>query len=138
VLATAHTDAERELVTQLGATSTVDHTTDLIAQIRETAPEGVDVLVHLAGDTAVIETLRDGGRFVSTLLGSPDQVPSETVTIVPVFANPTPEVLDELAAGHASGHTTVTVQHVFPLENAQGAFDQFAAGSLGKIVITTD
>jgi NADPH:quinone reductase len=138
VLATAHTDAERAHVTKLGATSTVDHTGDLLAEVREAAPEGVDVVVHLAGDTAVIEAVRDGGRFVSTLLASPDQLPSETVTVVPVYANPTTEVLDASGLRHAAGDITVTIQHVFTLENVQDALDQFAAGALGKIVITTD
>jgi threonine dehydrogenase-like Zn-dependent dehydrogenase len=47
-------------------------------------------------------------------------------------------VLTKSAASHAAGDTTVAVQHVFPLAQAQDAFDQFAAGTLGKIVITTD
>ena len=44
VIASAHTDAERELVTRLGADATVDHTGDLSAQIRQIAPNGVDAV----------------------------------------------------------------------------------------------
>jgi NADPH:quinone reductase-like Zn-dependent oxidoreductase len=138
VLATAHTDEERELVTRLGAKTTVDHTADLLAQVREIAPNGVDVVVHLAGELSVVEAVRDGGRFVSTLIMSPEQVPTDTAVVVPIYANPTPDVLDRCAASHVSGNATVAVQHVYPLEQALDAFGQFANGTLGKIVITTD
>jgi len=138
VLATAHTNEERELVTRLGANTTVDHAADLLAQVREIAPNGVDVVVHLAGELSVVEAVRDGGRFVSTLITSAEQVPTDTAVVVPIYANPTPDVLDRCAASHASGDTTVAVQHVYPLEQALDAFGQFANGALGKIVITTD
>jgi NADPH:quinone reductase len=138
VIATAHTDAERELVTRLGAQATVDHTGDLTSQVRAIAPDGVNVLAHLAGDPGVVELVRDGGRFLSTLLQSPDQLPSQTVTVVPVYANPTREVLDRVSHGLAGGDTTVTVQQVFPLDQAQAALDTFAQGTLGKVVISTD
>jgi len=138
VIATAHTDAERDLVTQLGAQATVDHTGDLASQVRAIAPDGVHVLAHLAGDPGVVELVRDGGRFLSTLLQSPDQLPSQTVTVVPVYANPTREVLDRVSHGLAGGDTTVTVQQVFPLDQAQAALDTFAQGTLGKVVISTD
>jgi NADPH:quinone reductase len=138
VIATAHTDAERDLVTQLGAQATVDHTGDLASQVRAIAPDGVHVLAHLAGDPGVVELVRDGGRFLSTLLQSPDQLPSQTVTVVPVYANPTREVLDRVSHGLAGGDTTVTVQQVFPLDQAQAALDTFAQGTLGKVVISTN
>jgi NADPH:quinone reductase-like Zn-dependent oxidoreductase len=138
VIATAHTDQERELVTQLGADVTVDHTGDLAAQVRGIAPDGVDAVAHLAGDLSPVELVRVGGRFASTLVMSPDQVATETVTVVPVSANPTPDVLERLAARQSSGETTVHVQQVYPLEEVQDAFDRFAQGTLGKLVIITD
>ena len=110
VLATAHTDEQRELVTRLGAGETVDHTEDLLAQVSAKAPDGVDVVVHLAGDLSALDLVRQGRRFVSPLLWSPDQVPT----------------------------TPVTVSQVFPLELAADAMAAFATGKLGKIVITTD
>ena len=138
VIATAHTDAERELVTRLGAHATVDHTGDLSAQIRQFAPDGVDAVAHLAGDQSSVELVRDGGRFVSTLVQSPDQVPTQTASVIPVFANPTREVLDQCAQNLASGGITVTVQQVFPLDQLPAAFNTFGQGTLGKVVITTD
>ena len=138
VIATAHTDAERELVTRLGADATVDHTGDLSAQIRQIAPNGVDAVAHLAGDPSAVAVIRDGGRFVSTLVQSPDQVPTQTASVVPVYANPTREILDELAHAVATGQITVTVQQVFTLQQAPAALAAFGQGTLGKLVITTD
>jgi NADPH:quinone reductase len=138
VIATAHTDEEKRHVTSLGAETIVDHSDDVVAQTRAAAPDGVDVVFHLAGDTSTVQALRDGGRFVSLLLGSPDQVQTDTAVVVPVYANPTPETLDKVAVSHASGDTNVTVQQVFPLEETAAAFAAFAAGTLGKIVVTTD
>jgi len=100
------------------------------------APDGVDAVAHLAGDPSSVALVRDGGRFASTLVQSPDQVPTETVTVVPVYANPSPQILASLAANQASGRATVTIQHTYPLAQAQDAFDAFAQGTLGKIVVT--
>jgi NADPH2:quinone reductase len=138
VIASAHTDAERELVTRLGADATVDHTGDLSAQIRQIAPNGVDAVAHLAGDPSAVAVIRDGGRFVSTLGQSPDQVPTQTASVVPVYANSTREILDELAHTVATGQITVTVQQVFTLQQAPAALAAFGQGTLGKLVITTD
>ena len=138
VIATAHTDAERELVGRLGADVVVDHQADLAAQVRVAATDGVDAVVHLAGDPSVVELVHDGGQFVSTLLGNPEQVPTQTATVVPVFANPTPETLAWSAANQANGDTTVVIQEVFSLEQVQAAFNAFADGTLGKIVIVAD
>ena len=138
VIATAHTDAERELVARLGAHATVDHTGDLSSQVREIAPDGVDAVAHLAGDPSAVALVRDGGRFVSTLVQSPDQVPTQTATVIPVYANPTREILDELGRAVATGQITVTVQQVFPLQQAHAALAAFGQGTLGKLVITTD
>jgi NADPH2:quinone reductase len=89
VIATAHTDAERELVSRLGAEVVVDYHADLASQVRAAAPDGVDAVAHLAGDASVVELVREGGRFASTLLQSPERVPAETATVIPVTAGST-------------------------------------------------
>jgi NADPH:quinone reductase len=138
VIATAHTDEQRALVTGLGANDIVDHTQDVVAQVRALPTGGVDVVVHLAGDAAsLLPVVRDGGRFVSTLLGSPDQLPAENLTVVPVAANPARATLDRLARNQAEGATRVVVHKVYPLDAAPAAFADFGAGSLGKLVIST-
>ena len=81
-----------------------------------------------------------GGRFASTLVQSPEQVPTPTqiATVVPVFANPIPETLARSAASQANGDTTLAIQEVYSLEQLAAAFDAFAQGTLGKVVVTTD
>ena len=69
---------------------------------------------------------------------APEQVATETASVIPVHANPTPDVLARCAANQASGVTRVTVQNVFTLEQFQAAFDTFSQGTLGKVVISTE
>jgi NADPH:quinone reductase-like Zn-dependent oxidoreductase len=138
VIATAHTEQERRLVTDLGADATVDHTADLASQVRGIAPDGVEVVAHLAGDIGVVDLVRVGGRFVSTMVMSPDQVQTEAAVVVPVYANPSPEVLEKCAARQASGEAKVAVQHVYPLDQVTEAFDRFTQGTLGKVVVSID
>ena len=65
-------------------------------------------------------------------------MPTQTASVVPVSANSTREILDELAQAVATGQITVTVQQVFPLQQAHAALAAFGQGTLGKLVITTD
>jgi NADPH2:quinone reductase len=139
VIATAHTDQEKAAVAALGASEVVDHTGDVADQLRVSRPGGVDAVLHLAGDpAALLPVLRDGGTFVSTLIGSPEQLPVENATVVPIFANPTPDVLDRLAADHAEQRTRVGVQRVYPLDETPTALTDFAGGTLGKLVVLID
>ena len=102
-------------------------------------PGGVDVVVHLARDpTAPLSAVRPGGKFISTLIGSPDQLPRDTVTVLPIFANPTADILIRLAGNQDSGDTKVTVEQTYPLDDAAQALTDFSAGTVGKRVIVID
>lgn len=135
VIATARPGEETDFVRGLGAAETVDYTGDVAAQVRQIAPDGVDAIMHLAGDGgALADLLSEKGRLASTLgLGS-DQHPAATA----VMANPSSATLDRLAADVASGRLTVPVARTYPLADVTAAFGDFAAGTLGKIVITVD
>jgi NADPH:quinone reductase len=138
VMATAATDDGRALVTDLGAAATVDYTGDLTAAVRQARPDGVDVVLHFAGDpAAALAALRPGGRFASTLIMSPDQIPTEDAKVFAIYANPDPATLERLADHHARGATRVRVQQTYPLDQVPAAFARFAAGTRGKLVITT-
>ena len=135
VLATASTDESRALLTELGA-STVDHTGDLLAQVHAAYPDGVDVALHFAGDaTTLVDAVKPGGRLVSTLIMAPEQLPTESVTVVPVYANPSASTLQTLATNQAENRTAVTVQRVYGLDETPAALADFAGGKLGKLVI---
>jgi NADPH:quinone reductase-like Zn-dependent oxidoreductase len=137
VIATAATDDEQSLVTDLGADATVDHTGDLAADVRDAHPDGVDVVFHFAGDpTQAAALARPGGRFVSTMVQA-DQFPVENVTVHGIYAHPHPTALDRLAGPAAEGSTRTVVQRTYTLDQAPDAFAMFAGGTLGKVVITT-
>ena len=135
MIATANTDQERQLVTTLGAHETLGYGDDVVSALRERHPDGVDVVLHFAGDpTALLGSVRPGGRFVSTLLGSPDQLPSETVTVAGVYASPDPATLARCEANRVKGHR-VSIEKVYSLQQAPTALADFASGTLGKLVI---
>lgn len=120
-------------VRSLGATDVVDHTADLAAQVRELAPTGVDVVLHLAGDgTALAGLLAENGRLASTLGFGPDQHPNATA----IMATPAAATLDRLAADAAAGRINIPVHRTYPLSEVPAAFGDFAGGTLGKLAIT--
>jgi len=136
VIATATSDEEKALMTRLGAAGTVDYTGDVAEQALAAHPDGVDVVLNYAGDpSAVVRAVKSGGRLVSTLLRTPEDVPAEDVQVVAIYANPSSSTLERVARNQAERHTTVTVQRVYELEQAPEAFQDFAAGTLGKLVI---
>ena len=139
VIATAHSAEEVELVTRLGAAHTVDYRSDLVEQVHALSPEGVDVVLHFAGDPApLVAVVKPGGTLVSTMLRSADDVPAENVRVVSIYASPSAATLERVARHQAEKHTTVTVQRMYNLEQTGEAIEQFAAGTLGKLVISID
>jgi NADPH:quinone reductase-like Zn-dependent oxidoreductase len=133
VIATAQPGEEADFVRGLGAHEVVDHTGDLPAQVRATYPDGIDVIVHLAGDgSALAELLTDKGRIASTIGYGADQHPAATF----IYANPTPQTLERLAADLAAGRLSVPVERTFTLTEVPAAFGEFAGGTRGKIAIT--
>jgi NADPH2:quinone reductase len=139
VIATAHTDAERQHVTDLGAAEVIDYQADVTAAVLAAHPGGVDAILHLAGDpAALLPAVKPGGRLVSTLISSPDQLPTDAATVVPIYATPAPDVLDRLASNQEQGSTRVSVQRTYPLEDAPQALADFGNGTVGKLVVVLD
>jgi NADPH:quinone reductase-like Zn-dependent oxidoreductase len=137
VIATASTDEEKELVTGLGAAATVEYKADVTAQVLASNPQGVDVALNFAGaPAALVPAVKQGGRLVSTLIMSPADVPAEGIEVISIYANPAATTLERLAKNQAEKHTTVTVQRIYTLEQTATALEDFAAGTLGKLVIT--
>ena len=138
VVATAASDEERQLVSDLGAASTVDYREDVAGAVRDLHPDGVDAIIHLAGDPAgLLAAVRDGGLFVSTLLQSPEQLPADRVTVVGIYANPDRTTLDRLTASVVAG-TRLEVQRTYSVDEATAALADFGGGTLGKLVILFD
>lgn len=133
VIATAQPGAEAALVRDLASVQIVDYTADLVEQVRAIAPNGVDAVIHLAGDPAALTAvLAEGGHFASTLGFGPNQ----HLSAIAVMANPAAATLDRVAADVAAGRLRVPVSRTYELDDAAAAFNDFGAGSLGKLAVS--
>ncbi|MEU1268818.1 NADP-dependent oxidoreductase [Streptomyces sp. NPDC005799] len=138
VIATARPGAQTDFVTGLTDTEihVVDFTGDLQAQVRAIAPDGVDAVLHLAGDGAELAgLLRPGGRIASPAGLTQDAVKDPDVTVHPIMADPNASTLTALAEQAASGSLRVPVTATYPLERATEAFTAFSSGTPGKIAV---
>ena len=87
--------------------------------------------VHLAGDGAlVLPLVKPGGSLISTLVMSPDALPSESITVHPVQLQVTPEHLQAIVE-----LARVAIQRRYTLDEASTVIDDFKAGTRGKLVI---
>ncbi|MBD9727330.1 NADP-dependent oxidoreductase [Streptomyces caniscabiei] len=139
VIATARPGAQTDFVTGLTGTEihVVDFTADLEGQVRAITPEGVDTVLHLAGDgPALAALLRPGGQLASATGLSQDDVKGHDVTVHTIMAAPGPKTLTSLAEQVASGALRVPVTATYPLERATEAFAAFGAGTPGKITVS--
>jgi NADPH:quinone reductase-like Zn-dependent oxidoreductase len=137
VIGTAQPGQEEEYVRSLGAAHTVDYTSDVPAAVKAIAPQGVDKIVHSAGDPAALATLlKDGGAVASTLGATADQVGRDDITVAAIMAAATAEKLAALLERVGKGKLRVNIETAIPLDRAPEAFAAFADGTLGKVLIT--
>jgi NADPH:quinone reductase-like Zn-dependent oxidoreductase len=136
VIATAAPGVESSHVSRLGAAHVVDRTKDLASQVRAVAPGGVDAALHFAGDPAALTDLvSEGGRFASLLVMDASPFAGRGITATAVAAAPNPPGLTGLADDIAAGRLTVPIQRSYPLSDVPKAFADFAAGTVGKLVV---
>jgi len=136
VLATARPE-DADYATSLGADETVDYAADLNAAVRAQHPDGIDAIVHAAGDGAQLATLlKPGGRIASTIGLTADQVDGTEVQVTTVMGMPTTDILDRLAAAVVKGDLTVPIDRTYELQDAGQALQDFTAGKRGKLAIT--
>jgi len=136
VIATARPD-EVAFVRDLGADVTVDYRDDLIGQVRQRYPDGLDAVLHAAGDgLALAGLVGAGGRYASTLGIGPDRLAGRDLKATAVMAIPTAATLSDLAAAVTSGRLRVPIVRTYPLEQIAQAMKDFTTGALGKIAIT--
>ena len=137
VIATARPGKEADFVTDLGAHHTIDYADDIPSQVSTIAPEGVDAVIHLAGDPIPLaELVRAGGRFASTLGVGPDQLSTKDLKATAIVNMPERNTLDELATRAASGQLRVFIERTYRLEDVPQALKDFAQGTLGKFGVT--
>ncbi len=127
-----------EVVPQLaGCLRPVDYSGDLSAEVRAVAPDGVDAIVHGAGDPAVLAALlRPGGHLVSVLGADQAAVGRDDVRVTSLAAETTSAKLTELLEEVAAGDPAVHVSATYPIADATDALAAFGSGKIGKIVVT--
>jgi NADPH2:quinone reductase len=136
VIATARPE-DADYVTSLGADETVDYAAELSVAVRARHPDGIDAIVHAAGDGAQPATLlKLGGRIASTIGLTAEQVDGTGVQVTTVMGMPTTNILDRLAAAVVKGDLTVPIDRTYELEDAGQALQDFTAGKRGKLAIT--
>jgi NADPH:quinone reductase-like Zn-dependent oxidoreductase len=139
VIATASIDDEIAFVRDHGADDVVDYRGDVVAAVREKHPDGVDAVLHFAGDGAKLAALvAAGGRLASTLGLSAEQLGRDDVTLAPIVANPVTATLAKLADAAAAGIIRVPVTRTYDLEDVPQGLADFAAGTLGKLAVRFD
>jgi NADPH:quinone reductase-like Zn-dependent oxidoreductase len=139
VIATARPGEDAAFVRDLGASHTVDYTGDVAAQVGAIRPNGVDAVLHFAGDGAQLGALLvPGGRLASTLIMSPEQLPLPNVRVAPVFACADADTIDRLATEVAAGRLQTPIQRTYRLDEVGQALAGFAAGTHGNLAIAID
>jgi NADPH:quinone reductase len=145
VVATAKAGDEDAHVRALGATETIDYAEgDVAAALRSRFPDGIDVVIDLVNRdaeafAAISSQVRDGGRIATTMgAADVDALAARGVRATNVMATPTADKLTEVAEHVAEGSVRVEVQETFPLADAEAAIAAFAAGTVGKLVLTVE
>jgi NADPH2:quinone reductase len=129
--------AEADFVRELGADEVVDRSGDVVAAVRELRPDGVDVVVHLAGDpSALVGLVASGGRMASTLGFAQEQAGRDDITAQRVMTIANADVFDGLAAQVTSGQLRVPITARYPLADVGKALQEFAQGATGKVSVS--
>ena len=132
-------EADEQLVRDLGADVVVRRGDDVAARIREHVPDGVDGLADGAvQDALVLPAVRDGGA-VTTVRGYRGDG-SGRVQVHPTLVRRVAEdraALDRLRQQAEDGVLTLRVADVLPAEQAAEAHRRLARGGVrGRLVLT--
>lgn len=134
VLGTA-SEANHDYLRALGA-EPVTYGAQLVHNVRDVAPDGVDVVLDLVGGDALAATpllLAEGGRLASI-------IEADTVNRLGgryVFVRPDGPMLARLLQLVAQGSLRVEIAARFPLDHAGAALEENKSGhTRGKIVVT--
>jgi len=131
-------EKDETLVASLGADIVVRRGDDVVSQIREHFPQGVDGIADGAVlNELVIPAVRDGGAFTSVrgFLGAPQREIRFTATLVGSYVHQW-EKLDRLRQQVEASTITLRVAEVYPPERAADAHRRLeAGGTRGRLII---
>lgn len=120
-----------EYLSEPGVHEILERTSDVVAQVRERYPEGVDAVLDLVSFTPDASVLKDGGRLASSL-GAAGEGPGRSN----LMASGTTANLERLGDLLEAGALRVHLQHTYPLERAADALQSIASThTQGKLAI---
>jgi NADPH2:quinone reductase len=128
---------DRDYLRGLGVAELLDRNRDVVAQVRQRHPDGVDALADFVSRTpeqlgTYAAVVREGGRVASSA-GAAGEGPGRTN----VMAVPAAATLDRLAGLLAGGTVRVPIQASYPLAQADQALkDLTGQHTQGKLAIT--
>jgi NADPH:quinone reductase len=127
------------LAKKLGADAVVDgHKEDVVAAVRDFAPNGVDAALVTAGGPDVDKALaavRDGGRIAYPNGVNPEPKERHGVDVQSYDGSPDATVIDEINRLIDAGPFHVHVDQTFRLEQAADAHRALEAHHLGKLAL---
>jgi NADPH2:quinone reductase len=135
-------DQEAERMHSYGAAETIDHTAvSLLDTVRQTHPDGIDVLIDLVSDVnafAALATLvRPGGHAVTTLyVADEGHLREAGVSAVNFALQPSSELFERVARSVADGRIVAPPMTLISLEEAPDVLSTAQTRPVsGKIVI---
>jgi NADPH:quinone reductase-like Zn-dependent oxidoreductase len=122
----------------LGADVVIDYSIgDYERAVRDLVPGGVDAALDSFDATRAARTIRPGGRL-AVLTGQMPRVDTE-ISVLPVTAAPSGEVLFRLRRMADQGDLRVQVEAVFPLSQVADAHRLVGSGHVrGKVILSVD
>jgi NADPH:quinone reductase-like Zn-dependent oxidoreductase len=138
VIATALPDDET-WIRGLGAIETVDYSGDVVAQVHEAHPDGVDALIIAVqvgdGFDSLAGLVRDRGAIASAV-GGPDDV-GRGISVASVFGQSDPAPYAEVVRLAAEGSLTVPLTKTYTFDQLHEALGLVGKrSSRGKVAIT--
>lgn len=133
----------RQLLTELGASETVDHTRGPVAEaVRERHPDGVDIVIDVVSTAQTIGPIADLARPGGIILSTKDALDVDAlaerkVRAVNLSSGTSQEKLAEIARLVDSGKLRVVIEREVPLSGAPAVLATImGSGATGKTVFS--
>jgi NADPH:quinone reductase-like Zn-dependent oxidoreductase len=144
VIATAR-QANEAFVRELGATETIDHTSeDLVETVRAARPDGIEAIIDVVSDPEVLSRMAglvmEGGRIASSVYAADvESLAERSIKATNIGMQPGGRRLEELSWMVDAGEISVWLERTFPLGKAREALEESRTGHVrGKIVLLVD
>jgi NADPH:quinone reductase-like Zn-dependent oxidoreductase len=138
VIATV-TEDTRKLLTELGASETVDYALGpVVDAVRERHPHGVDIVIDTVGDASLADLVRPGGIILTTTYSlDVDALAARKIRAVNLSSDNNQGKLEDIARLVDSGKLRVVIEREVPLAEAPAALATITQQAAhGKTVFT--